>query len=133
MLRGGCVSIYVQSIGTPYSAVAQGGVLFLEDVGVKPYQWDRLLLHLRYSGLLDGVQGIVFGDMRQCCAAEEQELMEATLLHALRGFAGPVGIGLRSGHVAAQNITLPLGVEVRLDFTDAANPQMHFVEAAVRV
>lgn len=133
VLRGGCVSIYVQSLGTPYAAIPQGGVLFFEDVGVKPYQWDRMLLHLRYAGLLNGVKGLVFGDMRQCCPAEEQELMEVTLLYALRGFAGPVGIGLRSGHVAAQNITLPLGVQVELNFADAANPQMHFVEAAVGV
>jgi muramoyltetrapeptide carboxypeptidase len=58
--------------------------------------------------------------------------MEETLRYALRGFAGPVGIGLRSGHVAGGNITLPFGVQVRLDFADAANPQMHFVEAAVK-
>jgi muramoyltetrapeptide carboxypeptidase len=132
VLTGGCVSIYVEAIGTAYAPVARGGVLFLEDVGTKPYQWDRLLLHLRYAGLLEGVTGIVFGDMGQCCGPDDQQLMEETLRYALRGFAGPVGIGLRSGHVAGGNITLPFGVQVRLDFADAANPQMHFVEAAVK-
>ena len=131
VLSGGCVSIYAEAVGTPYAPNAQGGVLFLEDVGVKPYQWDRMLLHLRYAGLLDGVTAIVFGDMSQCCEAGEQPLLEATLLHALRGFEGPVGIGLRSGHVDAGNITLPFGVAVRLNFEDATNPQMHFVESAV--
>jgi muramoyltetrapeptide carboxypeptidase len=133
VLTGGCISIYAEGIGTPYGPVAAGGVLFLEDVGTKPYQWDRMLVHLRLAGLLEGVTGIVFGDMGQCCAPEEFPLMEATLLHALRDFTGPVGIGLRSGHVAWGNITLPFGVEVRLDFGDAANPQMHFVEGAVTV
>ena len=47
-------------------------VLFLEDIGTKPYQWDRMLLHLRYAGMLERVSGIVFGDMRQCVAAEEK-------------------------------------------------------------
>ena len=40
-LTGGCVSIYVEALGTPYAAEPPTGVLFLEDVGVKPYQWDR--------------------------------------------------------------------------------------------
>jgi muramoyltetrapeptide carboxypeptidase len=132
VLSGGCMSIYAESIGTPYAPRPEGGVLFLEDVGTKPYQWDRMLVHLRYSGLLEGVTGIVFGDMAQCCSANENEVMEATLLHALRDFEGPIGIGLRSGHVDFGNVTLPFGVGVRLEL-DEANPQMHFVEAAVSV
>jgi muramoyltetrapeptide carboxypeptidase len=131
-LRGGCISILAAGLGTPYAPVLRDCVLFFEDIGTKPYQWDRLLLHLRYAGSLDGVRGIVFGDMDQCVAPEEQELLERAILHALRGFEGPVAIGLRCGHVSAPNITLPLGVPVRLDFTDAANPQIHFPEAAVK-
>ncbi len=72
-LRGGCISILAESLGTAYAAET-AGVLFLEDIGTKPYQWDRLLLHLRYAGRLDGVTGIVFGDMKQCVAPEEDEL-----------------------------------------------------------
>jgi muramoyltetrapeptide carboxypeptidase len=92
-----------------------------------------MMLHLRYAGALDGATGIVFGDMAQCSPPEEMALLEETLLHSTRDFEGPVGIGLRSGHVAAGNVTLPFGVQVRLDLEDRANPQMHFVEAAVRV
>ncbi len=133
LLSGGCISIYTEALGTPFSPPPHAGsaVLFLEDVGTKPYQWDRMLLHLRYAGLLDNVAGIVFGDMARCSEPEEYALLDETLLHALRDFTGPIAIGLRSGHVAAGNITLPLGVQVRLDLSDAANPQMHFMEAAV--
>jgi muramoyltetrapeptide carboxypeptidase len=130
LLSGGCISILAESLGTPYAPIPEGGILFLEDVGTKPYQWDRLLLHLRYAGHMESVTGIVFGDMRQCCPPEEDTLMEATLLHALRHFSGPIAIGLRSGHVAGGNITLPFGVRVQLDLKPA-NPQMHFLEAAV--
>ncbi len=132
-LRGGCISILAAGLGTPYAPVLRDCVLFLEDIGTKPYQWDRLLLHLRYAGQLEGVRGIVFGDMNQCVAPEEQAFLERAILHGLRGFEGPVAIGLRCGHVSAANITLPLGVPVRLDFTDAAHPQIHFPEAAVRI
>nr|WP_246408731.1 LD-carboxypeptidase [Granulicella aggregans] len=117
---GGCLSIFVESLGTPYTPEASNGILFLEDIGTKPYQWDRQLLHLRYAGQLDRVKGIVLGDMTQCVPAEEQDLLERAILHALWDFAGPVGIGLRSGHVGAGNLTLPLGVESRLDLSAEA-------------
>ena len=130
-LDGGCLSIYVESLGTPYAAQTPEGILFLEDIGVKPYQWDRQLLHLRYAGMLDGVKGIVFGDMRQCVSPEENALLESAILHALQDFAGPVAIGLRSGHVDRANVTLPLGVMARLDLSDAETPRLNFLEAAV--
>jgi muramoyltetrapeptide carboxypeptidase len=132
---GGCLSIYAEAIGTSFAPRRAPGILFLEDIGVKPYQWDRMLLHLRYAGLLEGVQGIVFGDMRQCVGPEENELLEQAILHALRDFAGPIAIGLRSGHVGGPNVTLPLGVRARLDLgaepAASGNPQLHFLEAAV--
>lgn len=131
LLRGGCLALIAEGLGTPYALQPRGGVLFLEDIGVKPYQWDRMLQHMRWAGALDGVQGIVLGDMAQSCAPDEQELLEHAILHALRDFPGPIAIGLRSGHVARQNVTLPLGVRVRLDLTDRENPVMYFLEAAV--
>ncbi len=136
-LAGGCVSLYAEALGTPYAALpASAGaprILFLEDVATKPYQWDRMLLHLRYAGMLQHVSGIVFGDMRQCVAPEEEMWLEAAVLHALDDFAGPIAIGLRSGHVDGANVTLPLGVRVRLDLSAAENPRVEFLEAAVAV
>jgi muramoyltetrapeptide carboxypeptidase len=130
-LLGGCISILAASLGTPYATQLGGSVLFLEDIGTKPYQWDRLLLHLRYAGRLEGVKGIVFGDMAQCVPDEEQALLERAIRHGLRGFEGPVAIGLRCGHVNGPNLSLPLGVSVRLDLSDADNPQISFLEPAV--
>jgi muramoyltetrapeptide carboxypeptidase len=131
VLRGGCLSILTQSLGTPYAAQADDSVLFLEDIGTKPYQWDRMLLHLRYSGRLETAKGIVFGNMAQCVTAEEMEFLERVLLYSLRDFRGPIAIGLRSGHVSAPNVTLPLNVRVRLDVSDEKKSELIFLEAAV--
>ena len=131
VLRGGCISILAQSLGTPYAARTDDSILFLEDIGTKSYQWDRILLHLRYSGRLDSVRGIVFGDMAQCVAMEEMEFLERAILHSLRDFKGPIAIGLRSGHVNGANVTLPLNVRVRLDVVGEENPRLEFLEAAV--
>ena len=132
LLNGGCISIFAEALGTPYAPRIDGdSILFLEDIGTKPYQWDRMLLHLRYSGLLERVTGIVFGDMGQCVAPDEEEYLDRAILHALRDFDGPIAIGLRSGHVGASNVTLPLGVSASLDLSEVGNPRMHLLEAAV--
>ena len=130
-LWGGCLSLLAESLGTPFASHPQGGILFLEDVTTRPYQWDRMLLHLRYAGLLEGVQAIVFGDIRQCVPETDDALLKAALLHALRDFAGPICIGLRSGHVDAPNITLPLGIRAALDLADPKKPALHLIESAV--
>jgi muramoyltetrapeptide carboxypeptidase len=134
-LAGGCLSIFAEGLGTPYGPVAataeEPRILFLEDVGTKPYQWDRMLLHLRYAGMLEHVTGIVFGDMRQCVQPEEMPLLEKAIYHALRDFTGPVAIGLRSGHVDTANVTVPLGVRVRLDLRERDVPRLEFLEGAV--
>jgi len=144
-LHGGCLSILAESLGTPYAPRPVQGVLFLEDIGTKPYQWDRMLVHLRHAGLLETATGIVFGDMAQCVggpdrsvpgtdqsvAPDQMSLLEAALLHSLRDFPGPIAIGLRCGHVHGPNLTLPLGVDVRLDCGDPKRPGLHFLAGAV--
>jgi len=134
-LVGGCISILVEALGTPYAmlpaTVDAPRILYLEDIGTKPYQWDRMLLHLRYAGMLEQVTGMVFGDMRQCVAVEQDALLEGAILHALRDFAGPIAIGLRSGHVNTPNVTVPLGVRVRLDLQEEDRPALEFLESAV--
>jgi muramoyltetrapeptide carboxypeptidase len=134
-LAGGCISIFAEALGTPYAMLPARAeaprILFLEDIGTKPYQWDRLLLHLRYAGMLEHVSGICFGDMKQCVGPEDEALLEQAILHALKDFTGPIAIGLRSGHVDTPNITLPLGVRVCLDLSAEGNPRMDFLEAAV--
>ncbi|WP_353072215.1 S66 peptidase family protein [Tunturiibacter gelidoferens] len=132
VVAGGCLSIFVEAIGTPYAPrIERESILFLEDIGTKPYQWDRMLLHLRYAGVLEKATGIVFGDMGQCVSQEERDYLESAILHSLREFDGPIAVGLRCGHVSTYNVTLPLGVSARLDLTDARNPRMHLLEAAV--
>ncbi|MDE3105763.1 MAG: LD-carboxypeptidase [Acidobacteriota bacterium] len=132
-LQGGCLTLLAESLGTPYAPYLHDTILWLEDIGTKPFQWDRMLLHLRYAGMLQGVNGIVFGDMSQCVAPDDMELVESAILHALRDFVGPIAIGLQSGHVSAPNVTLPLGVKARLDLTHVGYPQLHLLESAVTV
>ncbi len=114
-LYGGCLSILVAMLGTKWEPATEGKLLFLEDTGAKPYQIDRMLWQLRHAGKFDGVRGIVFGEMLDCKSpGVPDDLLEKTILSALEGFEGPIAIGLRSGHVSRQNVTLTFGVEAEL-------------------
>jgi muramoyltetrapeptide carboxypeptidase len=115
VLYGGCLSMIVSLLGTPWEPHTEGTLLFVEDVGVKPYQIDRLIWQLRNAGKLDGVTGIVFGEMLDCVSAGAPlELVTDAIMNALDGFEGPVACGLRSGHVSRQNVTLTFGIEAQL-------------------
>ncbi len=120
-LYGGCLTLLTASLGTPYAPQTEGKLLFVEDVGVKPYQVDRMLRQLILAGKLQGVPGIVFGEMLDCQSpGAAPDLLERAILHALADFAGPIAIGLRSGHVSRANVTLPLGVAAELEVTQSA-------------
>jgi muramoyltetrapeptide carboxypeptidase len=115
-LLGGCLALLEAGLGTPWALkIDEPCVLFLEDIGVKPYQWDRMLQHLKFAGAMEHVRGVVLGDMSACVETGEMELLEAACRHALLGFDGPVAMGLRSGHVRGGNRSLPLGSWVKMD------------------
>jgi muramoyltetrapeptide carboxypeptidase len=129
-LYGGCLSILVSLLGTLWEPRTEGTLLFLEDTGVKPYQIDRMLWQLRAAGKLSGVCGIVFGEMLDCASpGAAPDLLERAILSALSGFDGPIAIGLRSGHVSRQNVTLTFGVEAELTVSEEA--RLNLLEPAV--
>lgn len=129
-LYGGCLSILVALLGTPYEPQTEGKLLFLEDVNAKPYQIDRMLWQLAQAGKLDGVKGIVFGEMLDCLTPRAPaELLDEVILRVFDSFQGPIAIGLRSGHVSGPNVTLTFGVEAELIAGNQAN--LHLLEPAV--
>jgi len=130
-LYGGCLSILVSLLGTPYEPQTEGKLLFLEDVNVKPYQIDRMLWQLREAGKLDGVRGIIFGEMLDCLSpGAPADLLDQVILRVLQDFKGPIAIGLRCGHVSRQNVTLTFGVEAELRVAKQA--ELHLLEPAVK-
>jgi len=129
-LYGGCLSVLVALLGTPYEPQTEGKLLFIEDVNVKPYQVDRMLWQLRQAGKLDGARGIVFGEMLDCVSpGAAPELLDEVILRVFDDFQGPIAIGLRSGHVSRSNVTLTFGVEAELHA--ASQAQLSLLQPAV--
>ena len=129
-LYGGCLSVLVALLGTPYEPQTEGKLLFMEDINAKPYQVDRMLWQLRNAGKFDGVPGIIFGEMLDCASpGAPAELLEEVILSVFEAFDGPIAIGLRSGHVSRQNVTLTFGVAAELSL--AEQPLLRLLAPAV--
>lgn len=129
-LYGGCLSILASLLGTQWEPSTEGKLLFLEDTGVKPYQIDRMLWQLRHAGKFEGVCGIVFGEMLDCASpGAPPTLLDQAILNTLDGLDVPIAIGLRSGHVSRENVTLTFGVEAELTVGDTAS--LRILEPAV--
>src|SRR5207237_9696559 len=110
-----------------------GTTLFIEDIGTKPYQIERMLMHLKLAGKFAGVRGIIFGEMLDCIQAPNQRYtLEEVVMRVVDDLGIPVAYGLRSGHVSRQNITLPLGVGARLEVS-SSQITLEFLEPATMV
>jgi len=94
VLYGGCLSILVSLLGTEWEPQTEDKLLFLEDTGAKPYQVDRMLWQLRHAGKLDGVRGVVFGEMLDCVSpgAAPELLEQAKSLQQLMIELGPTWV-----------------------------------------
>jgi muramoyltetrapeptide carboxypeptidase len=131
ILYGGCLSLLVASLGTPYEIKTAGPILFLEDVGAKPFQIDRMLMQLKLAEKFDGVKGIVFGEMLDCLQTANQDYtLQEVVMRIVCGLGIPVAFGVRSGHVTSGNITLPFGVRARLNVGDG-KVALRILESAV--
>jgi len=131
ILFGGCLSILAASLGTPYAIKTAGTILFLEDLAAKPYQVDRMLMQLKLGGYLNGVRGIVFGEMLDCVQSPTQDYTLQDVIKRVVGDLGvPVAFGVKSGHVTSGNITLPFGVRAKLIVKDV-QVSLRVLESAV--
>lgn len=127
-LLGGCLSLMTSLVGTAYLPNLNGAILFLEDTAVKPYQIDRMLTQLRLAGCLEGIRGLVFGEMPGCDQHPDQGYsLEELLTDLTVSFGVPVLFGFPSGHAVSPVVTLPFGVRARID-----SEGLHLLEGAVQ-
>jgi muramoyltetrapeptide carboxypeptidase len=114
-LVGGTLTQLAALLGTPYALVLrEPTLLFLEDVGERPYRLDRLITQLHQSGLFSRVTGIVLGRFPRCDEGGGGPTARGVLSDLFAQFPGPVVFGFPSGHTEAPAWTLPFGVHARL-------------------
>ena len=112
-MMGGCLSLLVTTLGTSFEIDTTGKLLFLEDIGEKPYRIERMLTHLKMAGKFDHLAGLLFGDFTQCEGESDRDIRQ--IVGEMFADANyPVVTGMASGH-GQENLTLPFGVKMILD------------------
>jgi len=112
-MMGGCLSVLTTTLGTPYEIQTDGKLLFLEDVGERPYRIERMLTHLKMAGKFDHLAGLLFGDFTKC-EAEGPRNVPRIINEMFANAPYPVLTGMPAGH-GSEHITLPFGVKMILD------------------
>jgi len=105
-LLGGSLTVLSHLCGTPWQPRFAGAVVFLEDVGERPYRLDRMLTQLRLSGAFDHVAALCLGQFTQC---DDPDLEGVEVVRRVAWELNvPCIEGIPAGHEDT-NMALPLG------------------------
>ena len=130
VLLGGTLTQLTASLGTPFAFDPPAGfVLFVDEVGERPFRIDRMLMQLRLAGILARASAVVFGELPRCDEPDGPPTAQAMIAEVMDGFRGPVLFGLPSGHTSGATLTLPFGVRARA--IGDVRPRLVIEEAAV--
>ena len=116
-LCGGNLSLLAASLGTPYEIDTKGKILFIEEIGERPYKVDGMLTHLRNAGKFDDAAGIILGGFTNC--ADKEGVIGGLSLEDIYGElivpAGkPTISGVVCGH-CSPTMSLPMGRLFKMD------------------
>lgn len=128
-LIGGCLSMIVSLLGTEYFGDVTDRILFIEEIGEKPFRLDRMLTHLKNAGIFNKVRGVLLGDFYKCwCADDKESLSLNEMVKEIIGASEiPVMANLPFGH-NEMKMTLPLGVKIKFNADEGS---MEFLEEGV--
>jgi len=129
-LLGGCLTLLQTTLGTPWEIDTAGSILILEDRGLRPYQVDRALMHLKQAGKFDAIHGIILGEFPDCePSIKGSPSVQDVCERILRPLGVPIVFGAAVGHTQRPMLTLPLGVRTRLFSTGEG--RLEILEPAV--
>ncbi len=130
ILTGGTLTQLMASMGTPWAFdPPEGCVLFIEDIGERPYRVHRMLTQAAQAGLFASARAIVFGEFPGCDEPGGDPAIRDVLRDFTNEFRGPVLFNFPSGHTAGPTWTLPFGVKAEI--VGGPAPVVRILEAAV--
>ena len=114
ILRGGNLSVLNGLRGTPYDFPAEGTILFIEDIGERPYHIDRMMNNLKLGGVLEKISGLIVGQFTEY----EEDLsigkeVYEMIADMVEPYGYPVCFDFPVGHVV-NNVPLICGSETEL-------------------
>jgi muramoyltetrapeptide carboxypeptidase len=128
-LVGGTLTQLLASFDTPFAFRPPAShVLFLDEVGERPYRLHRMLTQLKLSGRMAQAAAVVFGQLPRCDEPGGKVTAIDAIRDALSGFHGPVLAGFPSGHTVSPLVSLPFGVHTVV--SASGTPRFVIEEAA---
>jgi muramoyltetrapeptide carboxypeptidase len=118
-LCGGNLTVLHACAAAGRLSLPAGAILFLEDVGERPYRIDRMLTTLLLGGHLRGVAGVVLGQFTECGAGADGVSAREVLASVLGELGVPVVEGLSAGH-ELRNEPLVLGATAFIEASEGA-------------
>jgi muramoyltetrapeptide carboxypeptidase len=116
-LIGGNLTVLTGMIGSEYvPSDFSGHILFLEDVREEAYRVDRMLTHLKLAGVLDAVEGVVWGHCSRCepDRLDRSLSLDEVLDDHFKHLGKPVFYGSAIGHIR-DKWTVPVGIEAEMN------------------
>lgn len=98
-LFGGNLSVLTSLLGSKYFKVPADGILFLEDIGEKPYKVDRMIHQLKISGIFNKLKGLIVGQFTEY--EEDPNMYEGlyeSIFTLVKEFSFPVCFDFPVGH-----------------------------------
>ena len=117
ILRGGNLSVIHGLRGTKYDIPAKETILFIEDIGERPYHIDRMMNNLRLGGILENLSGLIIGQFTEyeedvSLGREVYEMIS----DIVKPYEYPVCFNFPVGHVQ-KNYPMICGSKVELNVT----------------
>jgi len=116
ILLGGCLSMITGLLGTPFCPDFSDKILFIEEVGEKPYKIDRYLAQLQQAGVFQKIKGLILCDFVDCVAEKDETSFTINQLFTeyFSDAKYPVIYDFPYGHGDIK-FTMPIGMFVKLN------------------
>ncbi|MEM6963469.1 MAG: LD-carboxypeptidase, partial [Bacteroidota bacterium] len=115
-LTGGNLTLLAAMAGTPFRWDVKDKLVFMEDIGERPYRVDRMLTQVLQSTNLQEAAGIILGIFEDCRAKRGNRSL--SLMECLEDRLGhleiPIIYGLSFGHIK-HHFTIPIGIKGEMD------------------
>ena len=130
-LWGGNLTLVIERLGTSDQIDTRGSILFIEEIDEKLYAFERMLLHLKNSGSLLHINGLLVGEMVEMGDTEVPfgKNTDEIILDVCSDLDIPIISNFPCGHGDYQ-ATLPVSHHVEIH-ADEDNPHILIPESPV--
>ncbi len=113
ILTGGNLAVLGSLIGTPYAPPLDDAILFIEDVGERPYRVDRMLTTMSQAGWFRRIRGLVIGSFTEGDPGPDGVSLDEVLAKHFEKADFPVLTGFPAGHID-ENEPIPFGAKATI-------------------